>query len=110
MPCPLPAAEGRELAFRGLYDTCLALLGPDRVVGSDMKASGKPLVVVTGANQGGKSTFLRSLGLAQLMMQCGMFVSAAFFSADVAPGGSPTSGATRTRRCTAASSTRSCAA
>ena len=86
LPCPLPTDEGRELGFRGLYDTCLALLVPDRVVGSDMKASGKPLVVVTGANQGGKSTFLRSLGLAQLMMQCGMFVSAQFFSADVACG------------------------
>lgn len=28
--------------------------------------------MITGANQGGKSTFLRSLGLAQLMMQAGM--------------------------------------
>ena len=36
-------------------------------------------MVVTGANQGGKSTFLRSVGLAQLMMQCGMFVPAATF-------------------------------
>ena len=32
--------------------------------------------MVTGANQGGKSTFLRSVGLAQLMMQCGMLVPA----------------------------------
>ncbi|MER8376745.1 hypothetical protein NKH19_22355 [Mesorhizobium sp. M1338] len=36
------------------------------------------MVVITGANQGGKSTFLRGVGLAQLMMQCGMFVPAAF--------------------------------
>ena len=32
--------------------------------------------MITGANQGGKSTFLRSLGQAQLMMQAGMFVAA----------------------------------
>ena len=32
--------------------------------------------MVTGANTGGKSTFLRSVGLAHLMMQAGMFVSA----------------------------------
>jgi DNA mismatch repair ATPase MutS len=62
------------------------LLVPDRVVGSDMRASRKPLLIVTGANQGGKSTFLRSLGLAQMMMQCGMFVSAESFSADIARG------------------------
>jgi DNA mismatch repair ATPase MutS len=36
-----------------------------------------------GANQGGKSTFLRSIGLAQLMMQCGMFVAAESCKANV---------------------------
>jgi DNA mismatch repair ATPase MutS len=43
-------------------------------------------VFITGANQGGKSTFLRSVGLAQLMMQCGMFVAAESFSASVCAG------------------------
>jgi DNA mismatch repair ATPase MutS len=47
---------------------------------------GKTLVMITGANQGGKSTFLRSIGLAQLMMQCGMFVPAESFSANVSSG------------------------
>ena len=41
--------------------------------------------MITGANQGGKSTFLRSLGLAQLMLQAGMFVPAESFRASVAP-------------------------
>ena len=44
------------------------------------------MVVITGANQGGKSTFLRSIGLAQLMMQCGMFVTAESFHADICNG------------------------
>jgi DNA mismatch repair ATPase MutS len=43
-------------------------------------------VIITGANQGGKSTFLRSIGLAQLMMQCGMVVPAESFCANVCDG------------------------
>jgi DNA mismatch repair ATPase MutS len=48
-----------------------------------VNADGKDLVIITGANQGGKSTFLRSIGLAQLMMQAGMFVCAESFSANL---------------------------
>jgi DNA mismatch repair ATPase MutS len=33
-------------------------------------------VIITGASSGGKSTFLRSVGSAQLMLQAGMFVTA----------------------------------
>ncbi|MFB9831532.1 MutS-related protein [Actinoallomurus acaciae] len=81
-PAPLPA--GRPvLTCRGLYDTCLSLRRDERVAGNDVDADGVPLIVITGANEGGKSTFLRSAGLAQLMMQAGMFVSATSFTADV---------------------------
>lgn len=51
-----------------------------------MDADGKSLVMITGANQGGKSTLLRSLGLAHLMMQSGMFVGAQSFRASVCAG------------------------
>jgi len=51
-----------------------------------VSADGKSLVMITGANQGGKSTFLRSIGLAQMMMQAGMFVPAEAFSANLAAG------------------------
>jgi DNA mismatch repair ATPase MutS len=34
-------------------------------------------------NKGGKSTFLRGIGLSQLMMQCGMFVPADSFSVNM---------------------------
>jgi len=57
-----------------------------KVVGNGVAGDGKDLVVITGANQGGKSTFLRSMGLAQLMMQSGMFVAAESFSGEVCPG------------------------
>jgi MutS domain V len=67
-----------------LRDTCLELQSAGPVVGNDVHADGKPLVIITGANSGGKSTFLRSVGLAQLMMQCGLFVTAQSFQANTA--------------------------
>jgi DNA mismatch repair ATPase MutS len=76
----------RRHSFTGLYDPCLALTMKRRVVGNDADADGKDLVIITGANQGGKSTFLRSIGLAQLMMQAGMFVPAESFCANVCEG------------------------
>jgi DNA mismatch repair ATPase MutS len=81
-PLPLAAGERRH-SFKGLYDVCLALTVEQRVVGNDANADTKDLVLITGANQGGKSTFLRSVGLSQLMMQCGMFVPAEFFCSNV---------------------------
>jgi DNA mismatch repair ATPase MutS len=86
MPEPVPAGTA-ALSARGLYDPCLSIaMGATRVVGSDLAADAKRLVVITGANRGGKSTFLRGLGLAQLMMQAGMFVPAEGFRADVRDG------------------------
>jgi DNA mismatch repair ATPase MutS len=56
------------------------------VVGNELSADDKDLVIIIGANPGGKSTFLRSIGVAQLMMQCGMLVPAKSFSANVCDG------------------------
>jgi len=84
-PQPLAAGE-RGTRFQGLYDVCLTLRLAQRVVGNNINADGKDLMIITGANQGGKSTFLRSLGLAQLMMQGGMFVPAESFSANISDG------------------------
>jgi hypothetical protein len=74
---PTPVARGElSLSAQELYDVSLALTIAERVVGNDVAADDKSLVMITGANQGGKSTFLRSVGVAQLMTQCGMFVGA----------------------------------
>lgn len=84
---PVPEDPGElKHSFKGLYDICLALTVKRKVVGNDMSADNKSLVVITGANQGGKSTFLRSAGQAQLMMQSGMFVPAEYFSANIGSG------------------------
>jgi DNA mismatch repair ATPase MutS len=84
-PAPVPAGDRRH-SFAGLYDVCLALTLKRKVIGNAVNADGKDLVVITGANQGGKSTFLRSIGLAQLMMQAGMFVPAESFCANLCTG------------------------
>lgn len=84
-PTPLDISN-RKLSTRGLYDVSLAVSVVPRAIGNDLLADNKLLVMITGANRGGKSTFLRSIGLAQLMMQCGMFVAAESFQANVCDG------------------------
>jgi DNA mismatch repair ATPase MutS len=84
---PEPAAQDeRRHSFSGLYDVCLSLNLKERVVGNGMSGDGKDCAIITGANQGGKSVFLRGIGLAQLMMQSGMFVAAETFSANICGG------------------------
>jgi DNA mismatch repair ATPase MutS len=88
-PVAFPTAEAPPslaLSAGGLYDPGLSLRLETRVVGNDLAADGKTLVMVTGANQGGKSTFLRSLGIAYLMMQSGMFVAAQSLRAGICTG------------------------
>jgi DNA mismatch repair ATPase MutS len=84
-PAPAPVGE-RKLWFSGLYDVSLALSMGRAVVGNDLDANQKDLVIITGANTGGKSTFLRTVGLSYLMMQAGMFVPAETFSSEVCDG------------------------
>jgi len=81
-PEPQPAGA-RRFRCTEMYDVSLALTMGRRVVGNTVDGNGRSLVIVTGANQGGKSSFLRSIGLAQLMMQAGMFVGAESFAAEL---------------------------
>ncbi len=85
LPDPSPA-DRPMLTCQGLYDVCLSLRMKDRVVGNNMTGDNKVLIMITGANRGGKTTFLRSIGLAQLMMQCGLFVPAESFQANICYG------------------------
>ena len=88
---PLVRPEALEpgtgvLEADGLYDVALRLASRSDVVGNDLDCRGVSLLLVTGANRGGKSTFLRSLGTAQVMLQAGMPVGARRFRTDVRPG------------------------
>lgn len=81
-PIPTPISPP-QFGCRGLRDVALCLTASKPVIGNDIEADAKSLIVITGANEGGKSTFLRSVGAAQVMMQAGMFVTATAFHANV---------------------------
>lgn len=74
------------LQFEDLRDPSLSLTLDKPATGNDLRVPETPLVMITGANQGGKSTFLRSLGLSRLMLQAGMFVTAKIYMADLRDG------------------------
>jgi hypothetical protein len=84
-PTPMLSHE-RHFSCVDLYDISLALNLSRKVVGNEVNADNRGVLIITGANQGGKSTFLRSVGLTQLMMQCGMFVPAKAFRANLCEG------------------------
>ncbi|MBO5488759.1 MAG: hypothetical protein J5972_02510 [Eubacterium sp.] len=71
--------DEQEERADGLYDLSLALQTQTVPVSNSLARQKYHGIIVTGANQGGKSTFLRSMGIAQVMCQAGMFVPAAFF-------------------------------
>lgn len=89
VPICLPVAVDygtKELSLTNLYDAALSLNSDKKVVGNNLETQGVDLFIITGANTGGKSTFIRSIGVAQLMMQAGMFVTADNFTAEIRNG------------------------
>ena len=76
----------KEKAFTttDLYNPCVALKITDEIVPNDIVFDEKATIyVLTGPNRGGKSVITCAVGLAQAMMQLGMFVPAA--SAVISP-------------------------
>lgn len=82
----IASSSESALSFRDLRHPALSLAGTGPVWGHDADGDGRTVLVVTGANSGGKTTFLRSVGVAQLMMQAGMFVTASSFRASLCSG------------------------
>jgi len=84
---PEPLDETQNV-FAGaqLFDVALALKIGAKVVPNDFPADGKSLVIITGANRGGKTTLLRAVGQSQLLMQSGLFVPAVALRASVCRG------------------------
>ena len=79
--CYPKVTERETLAFENLYEITMAIYTRSTPVPNSIRTENKHLVIITGANQGGKSTFLRSMGVAQVMFQCGMFVAAQKYEA-----------------------------
>lgn len=73
---------GAELETTNLIPLNLAIRSGREPVGNDLTGP-VSLAVITGANQGGKTTFLRSVGIAQLLLQAGMFVPATSYRASL---------------------------
>lgn len=81
--CYPTVCKGDCMKFENLTELSMALYHRKAPVGNDCDFAGKMLLIVTGANQGGKSTFLRSIGIAQIMLQSGMFVAAGHFESGI---------------------------
>jgi DNA mismatch repair ATPase MutS len=71
------------LEFEKLYDLSLGIDKDILPVDNSLKESKKNLFIVTGANQGGKSTYLRSIGISQILMQVGLFVAAKNYTSNL---------------------------
>lgn len=84
MPTPKPVGTA-DTSFDQLYELSMAVYTQKKPVGNSVTLENNRMTLITGANQGGKSTFLRSYGIAQVLMQCGMPVPASRFSAPIYP-------------------------
>lgn len=82
--CFPQVGEG-ALRYENLQELVMRVEQGKEIVGNDGTLDGKRLVIITGANQGGKSTYLRSVGIAQVMMQCGLMVAAKSYSSELYP-------------------------
>lgn len=84
--CCFPTVGAQdELCFRELQEFVMAVEQRLSPVGNTCNIEKAMLLIVTGANQGGKSTFLRSIGIAQIMMQCGLQVAAKEYRSGIYP-------------------------
>ena len=83
--CYPTVCDKDDLEFEELKECVMGMGIQTKVIGNTCSFKKKGLLIVTGANQGGKSTFLRSIGIAQVMMQCGLPVAAKSFSAGLFP-------------------------
>jgi len=72
--CPM---ESRTFVATELYNPCVALKIEDEIVPNDLCFDEKATIyVLSGPNRGGKSVITCAIGLAQVMMQLGMYVPA----------------------------------
>ncbi|MBE6687459.1 MAG: hypothetical protein E7591_09585 [Ruminococcaceae bacterium] len=79
LPCSVYAelSYDRTLEFTGLYDLLLASEGKKELYPNDFNFGESCGALIKGKNNTGKTTFLRSLGTAQLFTQAGLPIAAA---------------------------------
>ena len=75
--------DSRGIAAEDLYNYPLAVFTGNVPIKNAIDFKDGKFLIITGLNQGGKTTFLRSIGVAQLFTQAGIMVPAAKYSASV---------------------------
>ncbi len=83
--CYPKVTDKGTLRFEELKEVVMCMEQRIEAIGNTCDMENIMLLIVTGANQGGKSTFLRSIGIAQVMMQCGLMVAAQSFESGIFP-------------------------
>ena len=83
--CYPRVVEKENLRFTELKEFIMCMEQRVEPVGNTCDINDRMMLIVTGANQGGKSTFLRSVAIAQIMMQCGLFVPAERYESAIFP-------------------------
>lgn len=83
--CYPKVVSKENLRFTNLKEFVMCMEQRVEPVGNTCDINNRMLLIVTGANQGGKSTFLRSVAIAQIMMQCGLFVPAFRYESGIFP-------------------------
>jgi|GEM_PF-1457547 len=80
---PVHSADGRHISIEGAYDLSLGINRYKSIKCYNLVANScsfdenNRIFILTGANQGGKTTYLRSIGIIQCMYQTGVYVPAA---------------------------------
>ncbi len=73
---PEIAQNEHAIEAESIYDLSTAVRTLHIPTTNDIHGEDTLIYLITGTNHGGKTTFIRSVGIAQLMAQCGMFVPA----------------------------------
>ncbi|MCX8058792.1 MAG: DNA mismatch repair protein MutS [Spirochaetes bacterium] len=81
-PDPLNSISNK-IEFEDLFDLSLFLVTKTKLVANSFKSDNKNIFIISGANKGGKTTFLRSIGIAQILMQSGLIVPAKLFKSNI---------------------------
>jgi hypothetical protein len=76
LPLAYPEFSEGTLSFRDLHCLSLAISLNRRPVPNSLETRNVSAFIITGANRGGKTTFLRSVGQAILLARAGVFVPA----------------------------------
>lgn len=75
--------EYTNLNIKGLREIVLSLKKNIDVIGNDLSYENKNLVIITGANRGGKTIFLKSIGENQILFQSGLITLATEYKSKI---------------------------